>query len=699
MSESNGAVSRSTYRADIDGLRAIAVLAVVAYHAFPHVLPSGFIGVDVFFVISGFLISGILLEHIESESFRISNFYARRVRRIFPALLLVMSVGLIIGWLTLFPGEYVQLGEHVVGGSGFFSNFLLWREAGYFDVAAESKPLLHLWSLAIEEQFYIVWPLLLFASWKWRLRAIHFIVLFSLASFTVSAHLAGSDQTAAFYSPVSRFWELMVGGALAYFSRTSIRSSLFYDNVFSVTGMLLLASGLALIDKGRAIPGWWALLPTLGAAFLIAAGPTAWLNRMVVSQRVLVWFGLISYPLYLWHWVIFSYTRIMYGGELKPIQATVAIIVAVGLSWCTYRLLEVPIRHGRYGSIKVAALMTAMVAVAGFGHFVASTSGLVERAVISANPALDSGWAGGDQGMTINDCRIDVPEQRELIANCLRDSRQTERCALLGDSKAAALFGGLVRTSEESGRWLFIGGNGPHGAPLPVLSDAEMYRYYQAPATVAIDAIANNQNIESVVLVAATRALFQLDSDNSIEGLATSPNYELARDGLNHAVQRLIAAGKHVVLLVDNPTLADPKHCLQRVSGSDLMNKVLSFGHENEKCVITIERQIALSERYRQLLDEVVSTAPRQIEVFDTMPYLCNETRGTCPSREGGHFLCSYTDHISDFAAGRIGVALNAHLAAADDLRQSGSERSDTPASIVAAAMASTQYPPSSSAQ
>lgn len=162
------ATSASSYRPDIDGLRAIAVLAVLVYHAFPSALPGGFVGVDIFFVISGYLISRHILEELNSRSFSIRAFYARRVRRIFPALILVMLVCLLFGWLSLTPGEYERLGRHVFAGALFLANILSWREAGYFDTAADTKPLLHLWSLGVEEQFYIVWPLILAVLWRAR---------------------------------------------------------------------------------------------------------------------------------------------------------------------------------------------------------------------------------------------------------------------------------------------------------------------------------------------------------------------------------------------------------------------------------------------------------------------------------------------------------------------------------------------------
>ncbi len=204
------------YRADIDGLRAIAVLAVIGFHAFPDRFPGGFIGVDIFFVISGFLISTIIFESLERGRFSFSEFYGRRIRRIFPALVLVLAATYAFGWFHLLAMEYKQLGRHIAGGAGFLSNFVLWDEAGYFDTAAETKPLLHLWSLGIEEQFYVCWPLLLWLAWKMKWGFLRITLALGVISFALNIDAAYSNVVAAFYAPQTRFWELMAGALLAH---------------------------------------------------------------------------------------------------------------------------------------------------------------------------------------------------------------------------------------------------------------------------------------------------------------------------------------------------------------------------------------------------------------------------------------------------------------------------------------------------
>jgi len=331
------------YRPDIDGLRAIAVGSVLVYHAFPSLLPGGFIGVDIFFVISGFLITTILLQSLAAGDFSYRDFYARRIRRIFPALLLVLLATLAFGWYVLLPGEFSQLGKQITGGAAFFANLVFLGESGYFDATAETKPLLHLWSLGIEEQFYIFWPLLLGLAWRKRWPILRVTLAVAAISFLINVLTVQPHRAAAFYSPLSRAWELMAGGLLAAMrlqaANGSADSRPWVRHVQSIVGVGLIVLGLVMTRSTKAFPGWWALLPVLGAASCIAAGPSGVLNRYLLSNRLMVWIGLISYPLYLWHWPLLSYARIIEGGE-PSLELRVALVVAaIVLAWGTYRFV------------------------------------------------------------------------------------------------------------------------------------------------------------------------------------------------------------------------------------------------------------------------------------------------------------------------------------------------------------------------
>jgi peptidoglycan/LPS O-acetylase OafA/YrhL len=376
------------YRSDIDGLRAVAVLAVVAYHAFPRQIPGGFIGVDVFFVISGFLISRIILENLESGTFSFSEFYSRRIRRIFPALIIMLLGVLAVGWLSLMSDELTRLGKHVAAGAAFSTNFILQSESGYFDSLSETKPLLHLWSLGIEEQFYLVWPLILWIVWKSKIRIITIILLLGVASFYFNVRGVVTDPVSTFYSPETRFWELMTGGVLAwseiYVKRSDLKIRLLLDrwlksftlqssrvpdgktlsNLLATVGFMLVIFCLFAFDKWAPYPGLFAMAPVLGTVFIIYAGPSAWVNQTLLSNKVLVWFGLISFPLYLWHWPLISFAWIVGGGVPSKMVRVALVLLAILLAWLTKVFIENPFRVGQTRiKFKVSILCVALIIV------------------------------------------------------------------------------------------------------------------------------------------------------------------------------------------------------------------------------------------------------------------------------------------------------------------------------------------------
>ncbi len=386
-------LSHPKYRSDIDGLRAVAVLAVVIFHAFPNLIQGGFTGVDVFFVISGFLISTIIFENLDKRTFSFTEFYSRRIRRIFPALILVLVASFAFGLFVLSADAFNQLGKHIAGGASFISNLVLWNEAGYFDNSAETKPLLHLWSLGVEEQFYIIWPLLLWFSWKCKFNLLIVTFIVASISFLLNINEIKQDPIATFYLPQTRFWELLCGSLLAWVSIykkgifTNIKNRIdnFFSsliskdkpesdgkivaNTLSIIGTLLLVYGFWQINKELSFPGKWALIPVLGTMLIIAGGTKAWINRTILSNKVVVWFGLISFPLYLWHWPILSFGRI-YHNEIPTIQfRLIAILISVLFAWLTVKIIEKPFRYGKEKiSLKVASLCTFVfvIGIAGF---------------------------------------------------------------------------------------------------------------------------------------------------------------------------------------------------------------------------------------------------------------------------------------------------------------------------------------------
>ncbi|HJY08715.1 MAG TPA: acyltransferase, partial [Bryobacteraceae bacterium] len=330
------------------------MLGVLIFHAFPAALPGGFAGVDIFFVISGYLISGIILQGLERGEFSFADFYARRIRRIFPALALVLSTCLLIGWFVFLPDEYAMLGKHALGGVAFVANFIFRSEDSYFDLSSESKPFLHLWSLGIEEQFYIIWPILLALAYRFRFRLGTPILAVLVLSFGLNIANAVSNPATTFFLPHTRFWELLIGCVLAYahmrFGRTGTHRWLKLSGVgagsVAFAGAALIALAYGLLDRTAVFPGWWALAPTLGAALIIHAGTSASFNRYVLASRPLVFIGLISYPLYLWHWPLLSFAHILQIDELAVVRVSLLGLSFV-LAWATYRWIETPIRKKR----------------------------------------------------------------------------------------------------------------------------------------------------------------------------------------------------------------------------------------------------------------------------------------------------------------------------------------------------------------
>lgn len=384
----------TAYRPDIDGLRAVAVLSVVIYHAFPALLTGGFIGVDIFFVISGYLITLALMEQTQRGQFSLFDFYARRIKRIFPTLITILVACFAFGWLWLLADDFSTLGRHIAAGAAFASNLVLWGEAGYFDASAESKPLLHLWSLGIEEQFYILWPLLIWAAWKARIHFLWLTVVLVVASFVWNVESSQVDTTADFYSPFTRAWELLCGGFLAWWALRRARPdaasqpgltdgtsrALAIEQALCTAGIVFLALGFLYIRDTVVFPGYWAFLPVMGSMCLIAAGPNAWFNRHVLSNPVAVWVGLISYPLYLWHWPLLSFSRMTYFKGLSNAYLIGIVLLSIALAWLTYRLIERPIRFKWRTSRVVPTLMVGMVVTGLAGLLVMKHEG-VEAAV------------------------------------------------------------------------------------------------------------------------------------------------------------------------------------------------------------------------------------------------------------------------------------------------------------------------------
>jgi peptidoglycan/LPS O-acetylase OafA/YrhL len=431
------------YRPDIDGLRAVAVLLVVNFHAFPEATPGGFIGVDIFFVISGFLITGIVTRELDSARFSLLRFYDRRIRRIFPALLVVLVEVLALGYLWLLPGPYARLSADVFASAAFTANIALLLQSGYFDVESARRPLLHLWSLGIEEQFYLVWPPILMLAARFRIRPLGVAAAIGLASFALNVALVGENPVATFYLPFTRAWELLAGGALACAS-DRIPQHRSASNWRAGLGLALIVIAAALLDPHRAFPGWWAVLPVAGGALVLSA-PSAWGVRHLLASPPLVRIGLISYPLYLWHWPLLVFAAIIKFAPLTLLESQLVVLASVLLAWATYRFVEIPVRFGRPSRLGLAGLCATMVLIAIAGGTIVNHGGLASRLPPEIRDMAEvrpqsAKWR-------VHTCLLDLGQETAFADDCVdRDRRPL--VLVWGDSTAGALMPGLRKAQE-----------------------------------------------------------------------------------------------------------------------------------------------------------------------------------------------------------------------------------------------------------
>jgi len=428
----------AAYRPDIDGLRAVSILLVIEYHAQPWLVSGGFIGVDVFFVISGFLITRIILTQLNARTFSSIDFYSRRVRRIFPALIVVLIVTYLIGWFVLLPNDFSLLGENIAAGVMFVSNLFQLNQVGYFAPDSAENPLLHLWSLGIEEQFYIFWPpvlLVILGSTRQRF----WMKALAVASFAVSLLIYFGYQEWSFYSPISRGWELLAGGIVAarYVDQPEFERKAFLqsDDLSSTIGIVAIVGAAVCLKRESLFPGLDALLPVLGAVLIIVS-PNSWVNRIFLSNRLVVLIGLISYPLYLWHWPLLSYLWIVRNGVPNVLETLAAVIIAFILAWLTFRFIETPLRRRQN---VVPYLPLCLIAIGLVGIFTANSSGFgfrfppEIREIAMIQPQDNTGLR--------NECFLAAPGAR-LGPNCIEPGDKP-LLFVWGDSTAAALYPGL----------------------------------------------------------------------------------------------------------------------------------------------------------------------------------------------------------------------------------------------------------------
>lgn len=457
-------LKKTWYRPDIDGLRAVAVVAVILFHANVPGFSGGFVGVDIFFVISGFLITSIIVKQLKQGTFSFAHFWERRIRRIVPVLTVVLLSTAAVGyWLILFPLDYLDFGQSLLAQSLFLSNIFFLRKSDYFAGPAEESPLLHTWSLAIEEQFYVLFPILLFLAWKLGRRFVlmffgvcllaslvwnYYLLLAPDAAFSIPflppIWAAANNATAAFYLLPARAFELLIGALLALLAVKVKKATHAY--FVAGLGVSLILGSIFLYSDETVFPGLSALLPTLGTAFLIMAHTNhKTILKKVLSAPVVVWVGLLSYSLYLWHWPVLVLGKYYFGSEiLSGLQIFGLLGLTLSLSVLSYHFVETPFRIGwkQVSTWKVyAAGFVSLCVLLLIGYAIMSNKGLPGRAPDAAQLIA---LAATDFGPDRTRCFVESrpcefgPEEKPVTH------------VVLGDSHGGALLPAFSRLADNN---------------------------------------------------------------------------------------------------------------------------------------------------------------------------------------------------------------------------------------------------------
>ncbi len=556
LSGASGARADSAYRRDIDGLRAIAVTSVVLYHAGLAFLPGGFVGVDIFFVISGYLIGGILLREVSEKRFKFTEFYARRARRILPALIVVVLAASAFGLVFLTSMELKAFSSSAISALAGVANIRFWQGTGYFTPSAHFDPLLMTWSLGVEEQFYVVFPFLLLAIAKLTSRKQMFVLAgLTVASFVLAQVMIAVDPQAAFYLLPARAWEMAIGALLACVHKETGNQSKSPKWVVEAQGALglgLIAASIAIFNAHTPVPGWPMIAPVAGAALLLNSHGS-FVNRHLLSAGPMVFIGLISYSWYLWHWPLMTFARIASPGAPPLLAMLLLAAISFLLAIVSWRWVEQPFRHRKMSAPAILVRYVAAGVAAVFALTAFRVSDGLSQRLPASTLAIERVVEGGRGTRCLRDYGdVDILRNEE----CLPGPKGKAAMAIFGDSHAAALGGGLTELALEQGiRPLFyvksactplagVTVKQPWYTPQP----GECASYLRK----AVTEITSDPDIKLVVLAAA----WALDSWVSAEDMTTPMDRQTALEtGLNGMIDMLRAADKEVVVLGDVPAM------------------------------------------------------------------------------------------------------------------------------------------------
>jgi peptidoglycan/LPS O-acetylase OafA/YrhL len=631
-------------RRDIDGLRALAVVPVVLFHFGLGGISGGFVGVDVFFVISGYLITAIIFRELSAGRFSFVDFWARRARRIIPALSVLMLATLVVGWILLPPNDYSQLGRAVRYQAMFISNVLFMRQDGYFNPASDFKPLLHTWSLSVEEQYYIFFPLLMVLLTRylkhWRLALGGLL----LVSFVLNVWMIRREPDAAFFLLPMRAWELLCGAMLAVMPVSTLKLRPVVYQLISAAGFVAVLIAIFGFKPSTPFPGWAALLPVTGATAMLWANGQAptWVGRLL-STRLLVGIGLISYSLYLWHWPVFVFANAASVDGMQPREALAWVALSVALGWMSWRFVELPFREKRWLAgrkpVLVGGLM-AMVGIAAIGQTIRSADGVPDRLSGQAmRYAQARDWQSGQLECLL---QRDAPD---LTKVCRFGGDETTSPAQLvwGDSHAAALLPAIKSDAQRFAIPVWLASL---SGCLPILGQ-EMRPQCQAFNQQTLETV-SRQKIKDVVLAARWSLYLYGEEDGDLQHIVYRDDtravaeQKFAKD-LGDMVARLRATGARVWIFEEVP--------LQRQGTVARLSSLAMIGRSAEN----VGRPIADHRARQRFLNELfvgLAAGNSQVRVIDPAPLMC--VSGICRAEFDGYSQYMDENHLSDQGGERM---------------------------------------------
>ncbi len=635
------------YRADIDGLRAVAVLAVLFYHADIRLFSGGYVGVDVFFVISGFLITNIIVREAEAGNFSILQFYERRIRRIYPALYTVILASLILGFALYDSKNFMEMSKSVIATTLFLSNILFWSEAGYFDTESTLKPMLHTWSLAVEEQFYIFFPLLVvlvIRYFKPRLKQV--LASVAIISFGFSVYYTTRDASSAFYLPHFRTWELMIGSLLAVGLMPDGLSPKWM-NTLSLAGMAGIMSSIFIYNDNTLFPGVSALLPTAGAALVIYGGAdkTSWAGN-ILKLPPFVFIGKISYSLYLWHWPVILFGKYLLIRQATWLDMTILLCAAFILSVLSWKFIENPFREKDFMKkpkifFFAGAVMAAAIILGGMAYIYKGFPGRFKEyqsKVIVGKSKWDK-------------CIVNITNIPEKLTLCqIGKKNESPAFIVWGDSHALALATAADISAKRAG----VSGYLSTVAACPPLlgidrkNQLDCYEYNNT----ILKHIEDNSELNTIILagrwaLSADGKRYKTEKGGAVKLVDVSlpenkskNNADVFTIGLQRTVQKLIELNRKVVIVMTVPEVGYnvPSSYFMALRTRRDVNQIIA-----PTWTEYLERNQPVIEAMK-LIEEIPG-----VKIISPSDMLCNET--ICAVVKNEKPLYKDDDHLSVFGA------------------------------------------------